>query len=227
VKPPVPAEARAAAEQPEPSVLHTLRGLKDGSVNPKALAPEHRQACVAHLWMEGLSVPEMAELFKCHERTITRDRREIERKFALQLDENFAPRIAGQLMVIVEQAIQQIRRAARGADVPKAVKIDASFKTVQIYDIAIQRLQSMGFASTAPGHLEGRVRLEFGQIPDYQQIAQQVEACRRVVAETMGGDPGAVRVLNEVDDAVKRASLANRAELLASVPSGPPAERST
>ena len=80
-----------------PSVVEMVQRLRAGEADAKALSPENRRRCVQYLGVEGLSVPEMAQLMGCSDRTSARDRAQIQDDAALEPDPAFRGRFAGRL----------------------------------------------------------------------------------------------------------------------------------
>ncbi|MBB6429104.1 hypothetical protein [Algisphaera agarilytica] len=164
-----PLEQTTLEAQSEPSdisdprnVLDLLRDLKQKRLNPKDLAVEERRACVAHLGGEGVSVPEMAALLTCSERTIARDRKAILEGRALKNDPELAGEVAGELLHQARVGVEHIRRATRDKSTPPAVRIDGERAAMEILDKTAHRLQIMGFLPSSAQQIEATLshRLE-------------------------------------------------------------------
>ena len=138
-----------SAEKERP-VLEVIRQIKAGSLDSQQLAAAERQACVMHLSAEGLSVPEIAQVLKRSERTITRDRRAIQEANALQQDPKFAGEMAGILVNEADACISRIRRAARPADTPPAVRVEAERAS---FAIRSERRRQIPFRSVGQASL--------------------------------------------------------------------------
>lgn len=192
----------------ERSILDLILEIKEGTANPHLISAEDRQACVAHLGAEGLSVPEIAQFLKRNERTITRDRKALQEAAALEHDPSLAGRFAGQLLGEATLCIDRIRRVSRDRDTPPAVKVDAERSCFGIMSDLVQRLQSLGYLPTATQRLQADLTHNIGEIPTFEVL--QAEVKRVTHAAAMSGDvPPEVKQLEEV---VARAALAAQVE---------------
>ena len=189
----------------ERSVLEIMRQIKAGSLAPDHLTVAERQACVMHLWAEGLSVPEIAQVLKRSDRTITRDRQAIQEANALQQDPKFAGEMAGMLISEADACISRMRRTARLADTPAAVRVEAERASFAIRSELCQRLQSLGFLPTATHRIEAHLTHGYAEPPSFEELEIEL----RRLHEVEGRDPRAVRELADLQDLLDRAQLAD------------------
>ncbi|MFM9996707.1 MAG: ECF-type sigma factor, partial [Phycisphaerales bacterium] len=113
---------------PEPrssdrTVLGLIKDLQAGHVSGGALAAGDRRRVVEHLWAEGYSVPEIAEVVKATERTVHRDRQAIRQANALDIHDGLVPEMVGGLVRQAEVAIGRLRRVARDRETAAATKV--------------------------------------------------------------------------------------------------------
>lgn len=136
---------------PEPSenihpLLHLIRDVHAGKVDPRKLPIEQRQRIVAHLSQEGVGVAELAVMLHFDERTIERDRRAIREAQAIEINPQFTRELAGDLLCYVESAIVRIRRIARDSSVPTAQRLNAEDKCVRMKRDVLTTLIRAGIA---------------------------------------------------------------------------------
>ena len=141
----------------QPTVIRTIRGLKDRTIDPRSLSIDDRRAVVCVLSTDGHAVHEMAELLGCSERTIARDIAEIREANALRPDPNLPNRMAGRLVQEAELSISRIRKAIRGVEVAANVKVDGEHRCYLIMSDLVQRLQGLGHLPTAAQKLEAQL----------------------------------------------------------------------
>ena len=201
-----------SAEKERP-VLEVIRQIKAGSLDPQHLAAAERQACVMHLSAEGLSVPEIAQVLKRSERTITRDRRAIQEANALQQDPKFAGEMAGILLSEADACISRMRRAVRSADTPAAVRVEAERASFAIRSEVCQRLQSLGFLPTAAQKMEASLTHQATEIPSFEQIDGEVVRLIEI-HQQQSPDEGveAPQKLLEFKNKISRAKLATEVQ---------------
>lgn len=154
-------------------VLETIREIKSSIFDPKRLSPEDRQACVMHLGLEGLSVPEIAQVMKVSDRTVARDRKAIQEVNAIEHDPKLAGQFAGRLATEAEACINRIRRVTRDKETPPGVKVEGERSCFEILDKLTQRLQSLGFIPTAAQQIQADLTHHPGEpMPASEMIAE-------------------------------------------------------
>ncbi len=191
------------AERP---VLEVMRQIKAGTLDPQRLAAGERQACVTHLWGEGLSVVEIAQVLKRSERTIARDRKVIQRANALTHDPEFAGEVGGRLLSEAELSIGRIRRVTRASDTPPAVRVEGERACFAIFVALCQRLQSLGYLPNAAQKIEAQLTHHSAEPPAYEELHSDLVRIKQVTAS----DPESTRQLIELEDQVTRARLADQ-----------------
>jgi hypothetical protein len=198
---------KATQEPPERSVVDLIMEIRSGKTDPRSLAPGDRQACVAHLRTEGLSVPEIAQVLKCSDRTITRDRKALQEIAALAHDPKLAGRIAGQLVVEAGVCIDRIRRVSRDRDTPPNVKVDAERGCFQILAELTRTLQSLGYLPAAAQRLEADLSHRVADVPTIEVIEGEFRRIKQVTQHYEGRVPPG---LQELETIITRAALAER-----------------
>ncbi len=210
-----------SAETERP-VLEVIRLIKAGTLDSQQLAAAERQACVMHLSAEGLSVAEIAQVLKRSERTITRDRRAIQEANALQQDPKFAGEMAGMLINEADACIWHMRRAARHADTPAAVRVEAERASFAIRSELCRRLQSLGFLPTAAHRVEAHLTHGHAEPPSFDELQNELQRLH----ELEGSDPRVVRELADLADRCHRARLANGLSQIEAPPDEEPSDES-
>ena len=191
------------AERP---VLEVMRQIKAGSLDPRRLEVGERQACVTHLWGEGLSVAEIAQILKRSERTVARDRKVIQRANALTHDPEFAGEVGGRLLSEAELSIGRIRRVTRSPDTPPAVRVEGERACFAIWVALCQRLQSLGYLPNATQKIEAQLTYHSAEPPAYEEIQSELARIKQVTSR----DPESARQLSDLEDRLTRARLGDQ-----------------
>jgi len=118
--------------------LDVLKGVRSGAIQPSAVGTEERRVCVAYLRLEGYTQDEMAEIFRVHRRTVSRDERAIRKEAAALVDELDVRSVAGGLIAWGRHLTA------------KALKDGDSALAWRIQRELIQDLQSLGYLPRAP-----------------------------------------------------------------------------
>lgn len=152
---PAPPPGAGALPGAERGVLDLLGAIKAGRLNPKDLKAEDRRACVQHLTAKGYSVVEIAQVFKCSDRTIARDRKAIQEASALTPEPAFVPVMVGWLMEQVQTAVDHIRRVTQDREIPAQVKIDGEHRCYQIFSDLVQPASEPGLPADGGDAIRG------------------------------------------------------------------------
>ncbi len=182
-----PARGRASASKApsaheDQPILDLLQRLKEGRADPVTFSPETRRMCVSHLGAQGYSVPEIAKVLRCSDRTITRDRRELQEASRIEHDPLLAGRIAGHLMSEVQHAMESLSRLARQRDCPHAVQAECHRARIEVLDRGIVRVQSLGFlpGGGSAGPVQSTWNAE-SEVPELIRLANELPETRQHV----------------------------------------------
>ena len=175
---------RSKASPKRRGVLELLNDVRNGTLAPRSLDASDRQRCVEYLLGEGVSIPEIAQLLKRNERTIRRDVDTIRSANALVVDDEFALRLAGELVIEARASMARIRRITRDKDCPHAVRVDGERAFFEIIDGMISRLQSLGFLPMATHRLQADLTHRLGEPIEFGSI--MIEA-KRLLSTIPGG----------------------------------------
>lgn len=210
-----PANDEATAAQSEkPTVLNAIRGLQSGTILSRSLSKDDRRACVRHLSDEGCLVVQIAEILKCCERTIYRDREAIYEANAIECDPMLAAKIVGRLLREADLSIAHLRRAARDKKAPTAVQVDAAYRAYQVFSDLVQRLQGLGYLPTAAHEIRADLTHHVADIPDLPEIQAEIDRLMLNSPETADGQIPAE--LLELKRKAEVASLAIEVEAVSS-----------
>lgn len=205
-----PLKRVAIIDEDQPTVLRTIRGLKDGTVSPRGVRKEDRKLVVDFLTAQGQTMPEIAEIFGLSERTIYRDKEEVRSARALKADPELPGKLAGRLLHEADLAISNIRRALRGSEVPAAVRIDGEHRCYQIVSDMVQRMQSLGYAPTAAQKLEAQLTHAVAHPPTFEELVLQAEQLELAAAAGPGVDKELAIRITEVKEVAVRYKLQDR-----------------
>ncbi|MGB2985426.1 MAG: ECF-type sigma factor [Phycisphaerae bacterium] len=187
VESPVPADEPANEAKP---VLTLIKQIKDNKIDPAMLSAADRRRCVEVLWGEGYTVAETAQILKCSERTIHRDRAELRAAHALHVHPQFAPQMAGELIRQAEGSAGRLRRIAREPGASAMERSMAENFAFKIFLDMIGKLQSLGYLPRVPtGVVTQVVGASGDMIPTLDHLAHRIEELDLVDQELGVCDP--------------------------------------
>lgn len=213
-KPSAAHEEAAALPGAEVSVVDLVQSLRSGDVASGALSVDNRRRCVHYLGVEGLSVPEIAQLIGCSDRTITRDRAHLQDKAMLRPDPQLPGRFAGRLASEAEACLSRIRRVTRDRETPPAVKVEGERACFEVLCKLGEQLQRLGFLPNYGGQVQVDLHHSGEAIPSYEELEEEI---RRLEKANEGGDsdPAVAGHLVKLNTQLHRARLAQGVSRLA------------
>jgi len=186
-EPPVPNDELADDAGP---VLTLIKQIKENKVDPVVLSAEDRRRCVDVLWSEGYTVAETAQILKCGERTIYRDRSELRSAHALRVHPQFALQMAGELIRQADCSAGRLRRIARESGASAMERSMAENFAFRVHLDMIGKLQSMGYLPRIPTGVVAQVVGASGDvIPTLDQLAHRIKELDLVDQELGVSDP--------------------------------------
>jgi hypothetical protein len=205
-----PRTGDSASEHGAEPVLNLIKRIKEHQIDPIVLDVEDRRRCVEVLWAEGYSAGELAQILKCSERTIFRDRAERRAANALRVDSQFAPQMAGELIRQAEASIGRLRRIAREATASAMERLMAENFAFKAHLDLIGKLQSMGYLPRIPNGIVAQVvgAAAYDVIPTLDQLGQRLNEIAKVDRELGLENPEHMQRLRMLEEQVDRRRLA-------------------
>lgn len=148
---------RSKPKAPERGVLALIRSIQASELKPSSLGMIERRNIVEHLTAEGFPVPEIADVLKVSERTVTRIRKRIRESNALNIDPHRTAQMAGMILQQAEVAAARFRRVASDSKVDASARTEAARSCWRTYRELIQTLQSLGYVGMAVAHPGARM----------------------------------------------------------------------
>jgi len=166
--------------------LSIIQRIKDGQFDPKLLDKEMRQQCVEVFMGEGYSKAQMAQIFKCSEKTIKRDTEEILLHNSLVPDDNLRKKIVSQLTMIVAAVREHLMRLSGKPDTSVAERTQAGYMAFKVFAEYIEKLQSLGYLPSSPRAIAGDISLHIDgqEEQSFDDLKTQVIQVEKVIAET-------------------------------------------
>jgi DNA-binding CsgD family transcriptional regulator len=202
-----PTVGAPAAEQ-ERTVLGLIRALQGGELLGAALSTPDRRRVIEHLWTEGYSVPETAEVIKISERTVQRDRKSIREANAVQRTPALVSETVGALLRQAEAVVGRLRRISRERDTLPPARIDAEKACWVVTKELAETLQSLGYLPTAAQEFKGQVT--HSVIADISEMHVQVLQLEQLITDVGVQDPVLLQQLTDAKQELARLSLAGK-----------------
>jgi len=138
------------------SAIQILQDINSGFLNPKLLVKVERQKCVELLVVsEGYTIPQIAQVLKCSDRTINRDLKDIHSRNALSPDIEFAKQLIGQVFNKAMNHHGYLVRLARTKEASVTEKMQSEFAAWKILKELIEKFQTLGYLPLKPSEVVG------------------------------------------------------------------------
>lgn len=202
-------------ETPEKPVLTLLQQLKDGSVHPGTLTREQRQQCVEVLFLEGYSIPQIAQVVEKSEKTVKRDIADVRLRNAASPSPELARQLIGHFFMKWEAHQASLVRLARSQEGSVAERVQAERHAWDVLKGGIELLQSLGYLPQRPQQVTG----EFIHHLDADDKEQPIETAERKILEvlasaeeTSGLSPEVAKELPELQRRLEEAKILRKAQ---------------
>lgn len=191
------------------SVIDMVQAIREGRLKGKDMSVSQRRSCVQYLGSEGLTVPEMAQLLGCSDRTIARDRVAIQEAMALEHDPKLVGRFAGKLVTEAETAMTRVRRFTRDREASIANKIEGERVCYDIFCKLSDQLQRLGFLPSHAGSMQIGIQQHAEQVPSFKEIDGEIQRLM-IAAQRSEADEAALQQLGQLKQLTDRAKTAEQ-----------------
>lgn len=171
----------------EKPALKMIQDINSGLIDPNLLDKETRRECVAVLVGEGYTNPQISQIMKRSEKTISRDMIDIRKKNALSPSVEFARETVGEIISKARIHASYLMRIAREKDSPAASKASAEYLAWKVVKELTEKLQTLGYLPLKPQEISGelyhRIEVEEGgeSLDDVKKMLCEIE---KVAKET-------------------------------------------
>ena len=166
----------------ERAALKTIQDINSGLIDPNLLDKETRRECVAVLVGEGYTNPQIAQIMKRSEKTISRDMVDIRKKNALSPSVEFARETIGDLITKARIHASYLMRIAREKDSPASSRAGSEYLAWKVIKELVEKLQTLGYLPLKPqeitGELYHRIAVEEGgeSLDDVKKMLSEIES---------------------------------------------------
>jgi len=193
----------------EEPILSLIQQIKDGTLNPRTLSKDSRQNCVEVLIGEGYTESQVAQILQRSEKTIQRDVQDIRERNSLTPSIEFAKQIAGDIVKKGFADHDFLVRLSNSKGVSDVDKIQARAKAWDIFDRAIERLQSLGFMPLKPKEVIGDIyhHHEGGDNKTYAQLKEELKNIEKIAREAGTLDKDTEETIKLLEKKIEKAQI--------------------
>lgn len=154
------AKAETEAESEAIDVTALLQGLSSGEVRGRGLTHLERRACVRQLVADGFTSDQMVTLLGVSERTITRDRKEVNQELAVQPDRRLGDELLGEYQSLVRSSIGRLTRLSRDSEEPAYARMWAEEAILRSYYRFMEMARKLNYLQSGEERLQAAAAAE-------------------------------------------------------------------
>jgi len=159
--------------------LSLLQQLKEGIIDTKSIDKDTRRQLVEVLHSENYTLYQIAQFFKCSEKTIQRDFVEIRKLNALFPSAEFARELCGEMVTRARQHCASLGRLSKNTDASIQDKIVADVSSWKVFKELIEKLQSLGYLPSRPTEIVSDVFHHSDKENTPQEMRQMIDAIEK------------------------------------------------
>lgn len=199
-------------DKPVTPVFTILRQIRSGEINleNEPLSQDLRLECVNHLWMtEAQSVAVMASLLCVSEKTIRRDKDEINARNAKKLSPEESLALLAELTGKITETTENLMRLARDNKASVQEKAQAGMYAYKAIEGQIAILQKLGFAPSKPLMIEAEVHHHQEDDISVDQVKAELSELERMAEAKGRKDPEIVKLIETAKQQLALAEAKN------------------
>lgn len=137
-------DEKESIEQPQLPAMMILKQIQEGILDKETLPKEMRQACVEYLLTQFTPISKIAAILGRDERTIKRDKKEIDQRNSQKPSIDYSLELISELMRKANATQEQLSELARDSRAKVQEKGQAAFYLWKAVHEQMKLLQSLG-----------------------------------------------------------------------------------
>jgi len=161
------------------STLQLLQEINSGLTDPKILDKQSRQQCIELLITEGYTYAQISQVFKCSEKTVSRDIKDIRARNEMTPNVEFAKQFIGEVFQKAMGHHSFLVRLARGKETSAAEKIQSEYAAWKILKELVEKFQTLGYLPLKPQEVTGDLYHHFA----VEEGGESIVEVKRMLSE--------------------------------------------
>lgn len=213
----MPDEKELEAQLP---AIKIIQQIKEGVIDPEKLPKEIRQDCVECLLGQFMSVPKIAAFLKTTDRTIQRDKKEIDQRNSQKPSIDYSLQLISELTRKANSIQEHLMSLAKDDSGSVQEKAQAGYYLWKSVQEQMRLLQSLGYLPEQPLRIEQTVTQESTR--DVSQLKIELAEAEKVANESgRGNDPAIAGLIKAIRQEIAIAEANNNMDELKKLISPP------
>lgn len=207
-------------EEPQLPAIKIIKQIQDGIIDAESLPKEMRQACVECLLSQFWPISKIAAFLKRDDRTIQRDKKEIEQRNSEKPSIDLSLQLIAELMRKATATQEHLMSLAREDGASVQEKSQAAFYLWKVIQEQMKLLQTLGYLPEQPMRIEANITQEGER--DITKLKQELAEAEKVVnAQGRENDPAITGLLKSIRQNIAIAEANNNMDELKKLISEP------
>jgi hypothetical protein len=195
--------------------IKILQQIKEGIIDKEKLPKEMRQECVEYLLSKFQSISEIAIILGKTEKTIRRDKEEIDAQRTIKPSVDYSGKLIAELMRKANATQEQLMHLARSGGKVQATSQAAYYLWKAIQE-QMKLLQSLGYLPEQPMRIEANITQEDEK--DVTKLKEELTEAEKMAQDAgRSNDPIIVEMIKSIKQQIALAEAGNKIEELRNI----------
>ncbi|MFA5725892.1 MAG: hypothetical protein WC937_06520 [Candidatus Omnitrophota bacterium] len=201
-------DEKEPTEEPQLPAIKIIKQIQEGIIDAEKLPKEMRQACVECLLTQFTPISKIAVILKRDERTIKRDKKEIEQRNVEKPSLDYSLELISELMRKANATQEHLMSLAREDGATVQEKSQAAFYAWKGVQEQMKLLQSLGYLPEQPMRIQANITQE--ETRDVVKLKEELAEVEKVISEQgRGDDPAIAGLLKSIKQEIAIAEANN------------------
>jgi len=207
-------------KEPQLPAIKIIKQIQDGTLDAEKLPKEIRLACVECLLAQFWPISKIAAFLKKDDRTIQRDKKEIEQRNSEKPSVEYSLELISELMRKANATQEHLMALAREDGASVQEKSQAAFYLWKAIQEQMKLLQSLGYLSEQPMRIQANITQEAPR--DIAKLKEELVEAEKIVDETgRTDDPVIAKLIKSIKQEIAMTEANNNMDELKKVISEP------
>lgn len=211
-------------DEKEPEALlpaiRIIQQIKEGIIDPETMPKDMRQACVECMLLQFMPIPKIAAFLKKDDRTIQRDKKEIDQRNSQKPTIDYSLELISESMRKANAIQEKLMEHANDKEASVQEKAQAAFYLGKLLHEQMKLMQDLGYLPQQPLRIEQTVTQESTR--DVSQLKIELAEAEKVANESgRGNDPAIAGLIKAIRQEIAIAEANNNMDELKKLISPP------
>lgn len=199
---------REQMEKQELPAIKIIKQIQDGTIDAAKLPKEIRQVCVECLLAQFWPISKLAAFLKKDDRTIQRDKKEIEQRNSEKPSIEYSLELISELMRKANATQEQLMALAREDGASVQEKSQAAFYLWKAIQEQMKLLQSLGYLPEQPMKIQASITQESTR--DVAKLKEELAEAEKIINESgRVSDPTIAKLIKSIKQEIALAEANN------------------